>query len=465
MAVPDRVWRDEGVLDALARWDFGLLSRRVRERGSLRQEDMAELTGLSQGFLSMLESGSRRLTNIDRVMDFLDGLGVPSELLRLPLQRSHGPVRDLDTALQEDLDPALPWTTGRMVAALENAVRGESMERRRFLAMSGIALTAQIHHWSLAEAEPVARAQDGSRVTPELVDHFQGTIDHLRHLDAVGGSGSLASLASAHLSLLLSTLERARYDEATGRRLAGIAADTATQLGWFHFDAGRHAASQRALLAALRAAHMSGDTRLGAGVLSYVAIQSYSTGHPRDAVGAARAARERTRSAGTPALHAMLLTRQARGHAKLGEREECLRALGQASELCAGGRSENDPQWLYWINEGEIHGQTGSCFLDLGEPGRAADSFALAYDAMNPGETRTRALFQARAATAQLRNGEHEEGRATAERAVTLAERVQSARLNDHLTDVAEELRDVRNTPDAGDLLDRMATLTTKGNR
>ena len=68
VAVPDRVWGDEDVRDALARWDFGLLSRRIRERGSLRQEDMAELTGLSQGFLSMLEPGSRRLTSIDRVM-------------------------------------------------------------------------------------------------------------------------------------------------------------------------------------------------------------------------------------------------------------------------------------------------------------------------------------------------------------------------------------------------------------
>lgn len=313
---------------------------------------------------------------------------------------------------------------------------------------------------------PVGRANRAApRASASGTDAGAGTASAGTAPAAPPSSSIAHGTKGAGKTSLLSTLKRVRYDEATDRRLAGIAADTATRLGWFSFDAGRHAASQHALLTALRAAHASGDARLGAGVLSYVAIQGYSTGRPRDAVGAARAAREKTRAAGTPALQAMLLTRQARGHAKLGEREECLRALGQASKLCAGGRSERDPQWLYWINEGGIHGQTGSCFLDLGEPERAADSFARAYDAMNPEELRTRALFQTRAATAQLRSGEYEEGCATAERAVTLAERVQSVRLNDHLEDVAKELRAVRRTSDAGDLLDRMATLTTEASR
>jgi hypothetical protein len=121
-------------------------------------------------------------------------------------------------------------------------------------------------------------------------------------------------------------------------------------------------------LAALRAAKASKDIRLGAGALSYIAIHGYSTGAPQDAVTAAQAAREKIKGIGTPSLEAMLLTRQARGHAKLGERQAALQALGRAADLCAVGRSENDPRWLYWINEGEIHGQAGSCHLDLGAP-------------------------------------------------------------------------------------------------
>lgn len=41
---------------------------------------MALLTGLSQAFLSLLESGQRRLTNIDRIIVLLDGLNAPIDV-------------------------------------------------------------------------------------------------------------------------------------------------------------------------------------------------------------------------------------------------------------------------------------------------------------------------------------------------------------------------------------------------
>ncbi|MFF3359592.1 helix-turn-helix domain-containing protein [Streptomyces sp. NPDC002917] len=95
--VPDRVWRDTEVREALAAWDFGQISRVIRQRGSLRQDDMAQLTGLSQAFLSMLESGERRLTNIDKIIEFLAGLGTPAELVLLPLPRKSAPQPDVDS--------------------------------------------------------------------------------------------------------------------------------------------------------------------------------------------------------------------------------------------------------------------------------------------------------------------------------------------------------------------------------
>lgn len=348
-----------------------------------------------------------------------------------------------------------------MVTALQDAVLGESLERRRFLVLSGTALALYVHNWGIADAEPLVRAHNGSRVTPELVDHLQGTIDNLRYMDANGGSGRLAELARGHLSLITATLQHAAYDEATGRRLAGIAADTATQLGWFHFDAGRHDQAKHVLLAALRAAHASGDARLGAGTLSYLAIHSYSTGTPRDAVHAMQAAREKAKMVNSPALHAMLLTRQARGHAKLGEREACLRALGRAAELVAVGTAEDDPGWLYWVNNGEILGQTASCYLDLGDPQLAAAHFQQAHATLNPGDLRTRALFASRAASAHLATGERDHGYAEAEAALTLAKDVQSGRLNDHLERVATDLTAIKDAR-ATELVERSRLVLAK---
>ncbi|MET8677116.1 transcriptional regulator [Streptomyces sp. NPDC004647] len=60
--------------------DFGTLCQLVRQLGALRQEDIVALTSLSQPFLSMLETGARRLTNIDKIIMLLEGLAVPNEL-------------------------------------------------------------------------------------------------------------------------------------------------------------------------------------------------------------------------------------------------------------------------------------------------------------------------------------------------------------------------------------------------
>ncbi|MFF0201845.1 helix-turn-helix domain-containing protein [Streptomyces cupreus] len=464
--VPEYVWFDPDVRDALAAWDFGQACRLIRLRGSLRQDDMAQLTGLSQAFLSMLEAGSRRLTNIDKIVEFLTGLDVPAELVALPLPQSRAnalqPPRD---QFAGDADPTLPWTTVRMVAALDTAVGDSTMERRRFLTASGIALTAFVNAWDSTEAEPLRRAAGGSRLTNELLDGLQRTTDSLRTMDASDGSGTVASLADRHLQFLRHLMVSTSYDEAAGRRLAAITADTATQTGWFVFDSGDRDRPLGYLYAALRAAKASQDVRLGAGALSYIAIHGYSTGTPHHAVTAARRARDKIKKLGTPALEAMLLTRQARGHAKLGERHAALTALGQAAELCAQGRSEHDPHWLYWINEGEIHGQAGSCHLDLGDPRSAVASFTKARQALNSGDHRTRGLFLSRAATAHIAQGDVEAGCATAHEVLDLAETLHSARFDNHVTSMIRELQPVAHNAYAQDVLERRAAMVATGSR
>lgn len=464
--VPEHVWFDPDVRSALVAWDFGRVSNLIRLRGSLRQDDLAQLTGLSQAFLSMLEAGSRRLTNIDRIVQFLSGLSVPAELVPLPLPRStltssvHGSL-----PVPSDADPSLPWTTARMVAALDIAMEGSAMHRRGFLAAGGVALTAFVNQWDAAEAEPLHRAAEGSRLSQVLLGSLQHTTDHLRTMDATAGSGTLKALGDKHLSFLKHLAQDTSYDEATGRQLAAIIADTATQTGWFAFDSGDRDGTLGYLYAALRAAKASGDVRLGAGALSYIAIYGYSTGAPSRAVTAAQRAREAVGNLGTPALEAMLLTRQARGHAKLGERQSALAALGRAAELCAQGRSDRDPHWLYWINEGEIHGQAASCYLDLGDPRRAAESFTEAMKTLNPGDQRTKGLFLSRAATAHTAQGDLEAGCAVAHEALDLAEHLQSARFNEHVQTMLDQLSAADQSPYAQGVLERAIAMQGKRSR
>ncbi|MFJ2769038.1 helix-turn-helix domain-containing protein [Streptomyces sp. NPDC087300] len=84
---------------ALIQRDFGTLCRLIRELGELRQEDMATLTELSQSFLSLLESGRRRLTNVDRIVALLDGLDAPIEVTG-PMLRSHADEAPLNVPIE-----------------------------------------------------------------------------------------------------------------------------------------------------------------------------------------------------------------------------------------------------------------------------------------------------------------------------------------------------------------------------
>ncbi len=477
--VPVRVWADPEVREALAAWNFGQVSRLVRQRGSIRQEDVAQLTGLSQGFLSMLESGARRLTSIDRIVDFLDGLSVPAELVRVPRRRpvprtapapraagsrtlgppaargqvvglhaaatapfASTPVRHAGPAQDRRADLAdVSWTAEAAIAALAEATAGLT---------SGVpATTARLpdlagyaRQWAAAAPHPLARPQrSGADIPDDLLEQLQATTDLLRRMDSEYGGGSLAPAGTAHLAVAVGLLGGGRYDEPTGRRLAAIAADAAGQAAWYQVESGRPAAAPlRLWYAALRVAHASGDPRAGAQILCHLAISAYRSCRPQDTVEAIRAAHEHTRSYDAPTLHAMLLTWEARGHAKLGRAREALRALGTAAELCAGGRGAQEPAWLPALGEGDIHSQAGCCHLDLGDHRQAAHLLDMAAETLRPEQVRTRGLALARAAAARLRLGDPAGAHAAGRQAADIAASIRSACLDEQIRFLAEAL-------------------------
>ncbi|WTG17529.1 helix-turn-helix domain-containing protein [Streptomyces decoyicus] len=108
--IPARVWSDPGVQEALRVLDFGQVSRLLRQHARLRQDDLARLTGLSQGYLSQLESGARRLTRLDKTQAFLDALDVPVELR--PLAPGSAPVRKAPEPERDEADHLRSLATG-----------------------------------------------------------------------------------------------------------------------------------------------------------------------------------------------------------------------------------------------------------------------------------------------------------------------------------------------------------------
>lgn len=100
-SVPTDIWQIPDVRQALVDREFGRMCQLIRQLGGIRQDDIAAITGLSQAFLSMLESGARKLTNIDKIIQLLDGLEAPPELTGPMLRPSihHQPRGSASTAL------------------------------------------------------------------------------------------------------------------------------------------------------------------------------------------------------------------------------------------------------------------------------------------------------------------------------------------------------------------------------
>ncbi|HEV7897786.1 MAG TPA: hypothetical protein VGP31_08095 [Planosporangium sp.] len=353
----------------------------------------------------------------------------------------------------EDLSAGMPWTAQMATIALKDVVESNPVDRRDLLLLGGTALLTPLTEWATIAPE-LTRGIQGGRVGVSMVARIEASVDTLRFLDAEIGSGSLIGIARPQLAMIVRVLGNGRYDTKAGRRLYRAASDLAGLLGWFLVDNGRHTWAQQYFLAALRASHVADDPLIGAAALSFMAVQSYSVADPRDAPRLAQAARDRIQQCRVPLVESMLLIREARGLAKIGDRKACEQVLSQAANRLAKGPTSRDPGWLYWMSEGEFHGQAGSCFMQLERYDKAVQHFQKAFDAYSAFCVRDRALCLTRKATALVRLNKSDEGHAEALKAVDLAAQINSARLEDHMRifhaalvergpiDVAEDFRE-----------------------
>ncbi|WTZ38450.1 helix-turn-helix transcriptional regulator [Streptomyces sp. NBC_01390] len=185
--VPDTVWHDPEVQAALAAWDFGRASRLIRERAKLRQEDMAHLTGLSQGFLSMLEAGTRRLTNLDKVARFLNGIETPDALLPPPFREHHAAaLTPLPLPRSGPLTVDLQVSTGEQATDLYQLATQAAAQSLRF--------AEAVTHSNVSDVELEVLE---STITRIATDYVHAPLYPLFH-DLLSTRNQLFSLLSGH---------------------------------------------------------------------------------------------------------------------------------------------------------------------------------------------------------------------------------------------------------------------------
>ncbi|MFZ0119223.1 MAG: helix-turn-helix transcriptional regulator [Pseudonocardiaceae bacterium] len=357
--------------------DLGAALRAAREAAGVSLAAMAARTHYSKPLLGLLETGKRTIKPA-HVDAYSRALNVPAEILRGP---PDDPLR---------------------VA----------------------------HEWLVSDSPALVQLRAGRRVGAMLVDDLESRVIELRHLDDVIGGGDLFPVVSKELSEVQRTVRSASYTDKIARRLLTVTGELAQLAGWVASDAGRYAVAQRIYLDGVSAAQGADDRPLTAQLLSSLSYQIANVGMPGDAVLLARSA---VKGAGevSPVVRALLWERVAWASARSRDYAGTRCALDAVDDAYENRSPEAvEPEWVYWLDRGEIDVMAGRCLIELGSPDAAAPLLARAISSYDTNHAREISLYLSWLAEAYARAGTVDAASATLALARRTAQGINSTRLD-----------------------------------
>jgi transcriptional regulator with XRE-family HTH domain len=259
------------------------------------------------------------------------------------------------------------------------------------------------------ETEPEPVLLDGTG--RDVLGFLEARLGRLRRADDLLGGVELAGRVDRRLRQVIPVLKKigdGRSENALRNRALRLIAGYAQLAGWVHADAGNGLAARRAYRVGLKAAAVAGDRELGAHVLGALSNLSLDGGNAHEALLVARTGLAGITGSGSSLLRALLLHRAAMAAARLRERREAELMLVEAERVVERSSPEDEPEWLYWLDHGELGAMTGRCLAVLGRPLRAVRMLSSRSGGGGP---RSSALYGCWLARAYVGLGEVEEAR------------------------------------------------------
>ncbi|MEU0695796.1 transcriptional regulator [Streptomyces niveus] len=318
--------------------------------------------------------------------------------------------------------------------------------RRDFLSGSAVASSALVEpsrDWLITGADASVARNTGARVGDSDVAAVAAMTSALVELDHRFGSGHVRPVVVHYLNSVVSGLLSGSYREAVGRRLFATVARLTELAGYMAVDTGQPGLAQRYYIQALRLAQAAGDRGYGGYVLaasmSHLAAQ---LGNPREIAQLARAAQEGARGHVTPRAQAMFLAAEARGHALMGDANQCHAVAGRALTALEHANPEggDDPVWIAHYDHAYLADELAHCYRDLGQPEAAARHASDSLAGHPESRSRRRAIGLVLLATAQVQQREVEEACRTGTRAAELLGTLRSSRGAEYLDDLQQRL-------------------------
>lgn len=453
-------------------WSKGELARQVNRRArQLGAHHVSTDTSRVRRWLD----GEQPREPIPRILSelFSERFGCVVPVEDLGLRSAHTPPAG------GDID--LPWAGPQTVQMINEFSRSDLMlGRRGFLGTSlalsaGPALLEPLQRW-LVPTTPathpaaVPPPRDGgrpSRLSEQELELLEATTVMFREWDSQCGGGLRRKAVVGQLHEVTDLLQEP-HPEAVAQRLYRITADLASLAGWMSYDVGLQPTAQKYLVLALHAAKEAGDRPLGAFILSSMSRQMIHLDRPDDALELIHLAQYGARDSASATTQAMLHALEARAYANMGQVNKCHRAVRMAEDTYADSRPGEDPAWITFFNEAELHAENAHSYRDLAYvAGRSPTYASLAHPEMvmavdgfagDSVHQRAYALNLVGMGTVHLLMKEPEQAAHFTDHAITVAKRVRSERVNTRIRKTTHTaLRDFGDVPEVVRLADRLS--------
>ncbi|MEV0348615.1 transcriptional regulator [Nonomuraea sp. NPDC050680] len=308
----------------------------------------------------------------------------------------------------------------------------------------------------LRETEPLRPIANraGSRLGMSNVADLSARVHGLRLADDVLAGGDLIQPAFRELDAAIRVYRTSSYTQDVGRRLLTTIGEFAQIAGWVASDAGQHEQAARTYRLGISTAHEAGDGTLESNLIGSLAYQISNIGDVHEGIALARAALDAAGPDAPARARALASDRLAWAHARAGEAQSAMRALGEAETALAQGNGDDEPGYLYWVDAGELQVMEARSYTELRRPLRAVPLLTDVLARYDSTHTRELALYLSWLAVALADANEPEEAARTATRMFAISADVASDRTAQRGNVVRARLEPYRDVPEVRQVLE-----------
>lgn len=422
----------------------------VYGRNGITQALLGQWFGISQAQVNRVENGAAP-KHIDTLVHWARVLRIPPDLLWFDLpgyrRRKAASVSELfsqydNNGLAFELTlSSNDWTN------VESANLAELLRDGAELTITTDTVSRLVHEWLVVEPPQLVEVAAGRSIGDSLVSKVERRVAQLRRMDDFVAGGDLHELVERELRTTGTLLRDASYSEALGKRLLMAIGELCQLAGWVNGDAGNYPVAAHYYSVGVKAAHAAGDAPSAANLISTLAYQVSNVGNPREAVLLAQSADTGAKHQATPTTRALFKERVAWANAKVGDRKQTERALAAVETEYDHRTPDDDPEWVYWLNEDEINVMAGRCYVELGKAELAVPLLSEVLNHYDERMTRERALYLSWLAEAEIALGAIDEAAAIATKTLELTAQITSARSDDRVQVLRRRLRPYQRVP------------------